>query len=344
VISFPGRNRRRLGWQGRPDLILVIGGYGYRNAGDEAILSGLLQLLGHDSVTVVSRMPAETATRHGVRSVGVLGAITALRTHDRVVIGGGGLFGRDMGWLGRALPLFGLVAVALGHEVSLLGVEIDEDVGGLSGRLVRSLARHAASVVVRDDASAALLAQHGVDAHVQPDLSALVRPASRHEGRDVLRRAGFEPARRPVVGLCLTAVNGDIVGQVEAAVLALADALPDVDFALIPMSRHPFVEAHNDEIFAARLAAQRPRLRILPPVDDAAGLLAVFEALSGAVCMRYHSLLFAERAGIPFVPVAYALKCRRWLAEPGLVPAEPTVQAMLAGLRGIRGGIVRVSA
>jgi polysaccharide pyruvyl transferase WcaK-like protein len=345
VITFPRRSRRRPGWQGGRDLLtLVVGGYGYRNAGDEAILAGLLQLIGHDGVTVVSRMPAETATRHGVRSVSVLGAIAALRTHDRVVIGGGGLFGRDMGWLGRALPVFGLVAVALGREVALIGVEIDEDLDPISASLVRALSRRASSVVVRDDWSEALLALHHIDAHVQPDLSALVRPASRHEGLELLRGAGFEPARRPVVGLCLTAVNRQLADRVETAILGLVDALPDVDFILIPMSRHPFVETHNDEVFARRLAERRPRLRILDPVDDPGRLLAVFEALSGAVCMRYHSLLFAERAGIPFVPIAYALKCRRWLGEHGLETAEPTLDALLLGLRGIRRGLARVSA
>lgn len=335
MIPFPG---------GSNGSTLVVGGYGYRNAGDEAILAGLLTLIGRDGITVVSRTPAETATIHRVRSIGIPTAIGALRSHDRVVIGGGGLFGRDMGLVGRLLPLFGLAAAMFGREVALLGVEIDDDVSPIDGWLVRSLARRASSVVVRDTASASLLARHGVAAQVEPDLSALVPSAGRREGIRILREAGFDPARRPVVGLCLTAVNGELVERVEAAVLGLVDALPNVDFGLIPMSRHPFVLTHNDGALAQRLVAQRPRLRILDATDDPARLIALFEALSGAVCMRYHSLLFAERAGIPFVPIAYAQKCRRWLAEHGLRPAEPTAEALIDGLRGMRGGLARVSA
>jgi polysaccharide pyruvyl transferase WcaK-like protein len=45
--------------------LLIVGGYGYRNAGDEAILAGLLEVTGRDGVTVVSRSPAETAASHG---------------------------------------------------------------------------------------------------------------------------------------------------------------------------------------------------------------------------------------------------------------------------------------
>ena len=341
MIQFPGRST---GADTASEGTLVVGGYGYRNVGDEAILEGLLRLIGRDGVTVVSRMPAETASSHGVRSVGILGAMGALRRHRQVVIGGGGLFGRDMGLVGRMLPLFGLAAAAAGREVTLLGVEIDDDVSGIGARLVRALARRASRVVVRDAGSASLLARHGIAADVQPDLSALVASAGRREGIKLLRATGFEPARRPVVGLCLTAVNSELVERVETAVVGLVDGLPNVDFVLIPMSRHPFVAAHNDTVLAQRLVVLRPRLRILDAADDPARLLGLFEALSGAVCMRYHSLLFAERAGIPFVPIAYALKCRRWLHEHGLRPTEPTVDALLDGLRGMRGGLARASA
>jgi polysaccharide pyruvyl transferase WcaK-like protein len=320
-----------------PKPTLVVGGYGYRNAGDEAILAGLLRLLGPHGVTVVSRAPAETAARHDVTTVGVRGAIAALRRHRGVVIGGGGLFGRDMGALGRLLPLFGLVAAAAGREVALVGVGFDRDMRGPSALLVRALARRASAVVVRDVESREALAAHGISAHLRPDLSALVPSAGRREGVRLLRAAGFDPGRRPVVGLCLTAVDPTLVAPVIEAVLGAVDALPGTDFCLIPMSRHPFVAAHNDELLARRLVAARPRIRILGGADHPAELLGVFEALSGAVCMRYHSLLFAERAGIPIVPIAYAEKCRHWLAERDLAPTKPSVGALIAGLRGARG-------
>ena len=117
-----------------------------------------------------------------------------------------------------------------------------------------------------------------------------------------------------------------------AAVIAAVDALPDVDFCLFPMSRHPFVQTHNDELLANRLAEERPRMRILTPPDDPAHVLAAFEAFSAVVAMRYHSLLFAERARIPLVPVAYADKCRHWLAEHDLEAIDPTPDAIIRGI------------
>ncbi|MEK6720145.1 MAG: polysaccharide pyruvyl transferase family protein [Chloroflexota bacterium] len=324
MIPFPVR------LPARPTL--VVGGYGYRNAGDEAMLAGMLRLLGRDGITVVSRAPAETAAVHDVRSIGLAAAPRAMLAHPGVVIGGGGLFGRDMGALGRLLPLFGLLVAATGRDVALLGIGVDRDMPASSARLLAMLGARATSVAVRDAESRAILASLGVDARLQPDLSSLVPSAGRDAGVGRLRSIGLDPDRRPVVGLCLTAVDPALADRLHAAVLAAIDALPGVDFCLVPLSRHPFVAAHNDEIAARRLAAERPRLRVLVPPDDPAELLAVFEAFAAAVCMRYHSLLFADRAGIPIVPIPYAEKCLHWLAEHGLVAADPSPSSMLAGL------------
>lgn len=313
--------------------LLIVGGYGYRNAGDEAILAGLLCLTGRDGVTVVSRTPAETEAVHGVRSIPVRAAPAALRTHRGLVIGGGGLFGRDMGLLGRLLPLAGLLANAGGREVALVGIGVDREMPRSARLVLGLLGRRARGVVVRDVESREALAALGIGAVVAPDLSSLVESAGPAAGRRMLEAAGRHPAQRPVVGLALTGIDAALAERVEQAVVGAVDALPAVDFVVIPMSRHPFVAAHNDELLARRLVAARPRLRIITPPDDSARLLALFEACSAAVCMRYHSLLFADRAGIPIVPIPYAEKCRHWLGERGLAEVDASPASVVDALR-----------
>lgn len=302
--------------------VLVVGGYGYRNAGDEAMLAGLLDTIGRAGVTVVSRSPAETAATHRVEAVSISRAATELRYHHGVIIGGGGLFGRDMGRLGRMLPLAGLLATVARREVALIGIGVDADMPRTTARLVGALARRATTVVVRDTASVRVMADLGVEAVLLPDLSSAVTSSGRAAGVRHLQTIGLRPDRRPVVGLCVTALDPVLADRLAAAIEALADRLPELDFCLFPMSRHPFVDRHNDEVFARRLMAGRPRLRMLLPPDDPADVLAIFEAFSAALCVRYHSLLFAERAGIPIIPVPYAEKCRHWLADRSLEPAD----------------------
>jgi len=319
--------------------LLIVGGYGYRNAGDEAILAGLLRLAGRDGVTVVSRAPAETASIYGVRSIPIRAAAVSMATHRGLIIGGGGLFGRDMGLLGRSLPLAGLVATVARRDVGLLGIGVDAQMPRATRRLLGVLGRRAHAVVVRDARSRDVLAGLGVGALVAPDLSSLVESAGADSGRRRLEAAGLEPARRAVVGLALTAVDPALAGHVERAALAAVDALPDVDFAVLPMSRHPFVPAHNDELLGRRLVAARPRIRLVAPPDDTAELLGLFEAFTAAVCMRYHSLLFAERAGIPIVPIAYAEKCRHWLEERRLASVEASPIGLIDALRAALGSL-----
>jgi hypothetical protein len=69
------------------------------------------------------------------------------------------------------------------------------------------------------------------------------------------------------------------------------------------MSQHPFVPAHNDLLLGRRLQLRSPRLAILEGSLRPEEVMAVFGSLSAAVCMRYHSLLFAARAGTPIIPV-----------------------------------------
>ena len=313
--------------------ILVVGGYGYRNVGDEAILAGLLRRLHGRRVTVVSRAPADTTALHGVAAISAREAIGALRRHPTVLIGGGGLFGRDMGRVGRLLPLFGLLAIALGRTVVVDGVGIDDGMPAARRWLVRALLRRAASVTVRDTASKQVLDAWGVAAGVEPDRSFDMEPAASAAGASLLREAGID-LERPVIGLCLTRLNGEMANDVFVAADELIAALPGVEFCFIAMSSHPVAAAHDDRRLGEALRARHPRLRMLDPGAHPAVVLAAFAHLTGAVCMRYHSVLFAHRMDVPFVPVPYAPKVTGWLAEHRIAPVATNGQAWTDALRG----------
>lgn len=315
-----------------PEPILVVGGYGYRNVGDEAILASLLRTLEGRRVTVVSRRPAETTAMHEVRAVSIAAALPELVRHRTLMIGGGGLFGADMGVVGRMLPAYGLAASVLGVTVALHGVGVDRALPVSTGLALRHLARRAAQVLVRDRHSAEVLREWGVDAAVGPDLSAWLPAAPPAVGASLLRSAGLDP-RRPIVGLSLTAVNPAVADLVLEAVAQSMDALPELQFCFIPMSQHPFVDRHNDLLMARQLRARQPRLRILEGTPHPAQILAVFGHLAAMVGMRYHSLLFAARSGVPIIPIAYADKCRTWLAERGEAPVEPDAAALTEHIR-----------
>jgi polysaccharide pyruvyl transferase WcaK-like protein len=313
------------------DSVLVVGAYGYGNVGDEAILAGLLSRLDRRRVTVMSRAPRETAAAHAVRAIGIGRALPALLTHRTVVIGGGGVFGRDMGRIGRLLPAFGLLAKAFRRRVTVEGVDLDTRLSASARLLVPNLLRACETVSVRDRASAAIAREWGVAVEVLPDLSSRMSPAAPETGRRALARIGLD-TQRPIVGLALTAVNHALADDVLEATIRTIHALPEAQFVFVPMSRHPRVAVHDDVQFALRIARSAP-LSILEEPLPPREMLAVFGQLTAVVAMRYHAMLFAARCGTPLIPIPYAEKTERWLVEHGRrgVPAEP--EALISAAR-----------
>ena len=280
-------------------------------------------------MTVVSRDPRATAALHDVRSIGVAAAPLALAGHRSLVIGGGGLFGRHMGRLGRLLPAFGSLA-SVGRRVIVTGIGLDHDLPPSSRHAVAGLLRRADSVTVRDLESCRIAAAWGVPAVVAPDLSAHMAGSSPEVGTRLLREAGVQPGRA-VVGLALTDVERGLTDAVLRATDAAMTQLSDVDFCFIPMSRHPSVGHHDDRQLAERLRALQPRLSVLD-AEHPADVLSACGRLSAAVVMRYHGLLFAERGDVPIVPIPYAEKCEHWLAERGIPAVAPAGHALVAAI------------
>ncbi|MGH2467949.1 MAG: polysaccharide pyruvyl transferase family protein [Candidatus Limnocylindrales bacterium] len=320
-------------WATLPRPLLVVGAYGYRNVGDEAILAGLLRALGPGTgLSVVSRAPAETAALHVIPTIPISRAAAGLRGSRSVLIGGGGLFGPDLGLIGRLLGPFGLAAALGGKQVAVAGVGVDDHLSSATAWGLRRLAAAGTWFGVRDGRSAAALHACGIDATVMEDLSVGLPPGSRTEAAALLRAKGLDPTR-PIIGLCLHGLDARLARQLPATMSEVVEGLPGVQFCFVPMSQHPYVVAHNDLLLGLAIRAAAPRVAILDGLYHPAIVLAAFRLFSAAVCMRYHSLLFAARAGIPIVALPAADKCRDWLTERGSGFTEPSGPAVLAALR-----------
>ena len=78
--------------------IVISGYYGFANAGDEAMLAAMIEVLSdlepNINITVISGNPADTRARHGVNAVYRLNypeIIRALAKSDLLISGGGSL-------------------------------------------------------------------------------------------------------------------------------------------------------------------------------------------------------------------------------------------------------------
>ncbi len=161
--------------------VLIVGYYGFENAGDEAILWAIVSDLRTRrpdiSITVVSGNPAKTAEKHGVSAISWhdgFAVFDAVSEADLTIVGGGGLFhdywglnpnhfltDRQSGIVFFAAPA--ILAALMGKPLMLYAVGVGPLLSGHAKRFTRVVCEAATAITVRDEGSRQLLESIGVD-------------------------------------------------------------------------------------------------------------------------------------------------------------------------------------
>ncbi len=282
--------------------LLASGFYGGYNMGDEAVLSGLLALMGASSrpidLTVLSGKPEFTRKTYGIRALDrsifrdAVPRALALRQSDALILGGGGLLqdisGRRgiRGTLGRTLSL-ARWANRYGIPLAFWAV----GVGPLrytSLPEVADVLRHAVALTVRDKASQSLLHLAGVEAEILPDLAWALDLPARTNGQQLgisLRR--WPGLDLPAVARGLRAVHGWFPGPI----------------VFLPFERQDLeVGQALQELLGCDKVDVPPTL---PSLDD---IIERYALCGAVIAMRLHSGLLATAQGIPSIGLAYDTK------------------------------------
>ncbi len=310
---------------------LISGYYGFGNAGDEAILAGLIEgfraLAPELALTVLSGNPATTEAEHGVRAVprDFQSADTALREADLFISGGGGLIQDATSWRS---PLYYLKLLAMARRRGLPVACIGHSVGPLRRWWVRALTRraleHVGVLAVRDHRSLEILRALGLrrEVEVTADLAFLLpRPGD----RGVEATAGGKAARAsqsPSAAIAVRRMPGEDRGRGrEIAVAAVAACrAASLRPVLVPM-QHPEDLELAEEAARATLVGEVVRERLT--AREMLALLAGFDLVVG---MRLHALIFAAIAGVPMVGISYDPKVDGLMGELDLSPATSAAE------------------
>ncbi|MFB6105983.1 MAG: polysaccharide pyruvyl transferase family protein [Halobacteriaceae archaeon] len=309
--------------------VLLVGGYGAGNLGDEAILAGLLRSVPDEvrRLSVVTRDPPETRRRAADLTADVplrpvpatVPALAgALRSEDAFVVGGGGIFSRYVGPAARKIPYYALAVHALGKPVHWTAVGVYRSTPARVRPALFAALERAASVSVRDPASQRFLDAHGVsDVRLVEDPAMRLTP-DRAAGRRHLAEAGFDPDA-PLLGVAARRVlDVDRDADLQVAYRSVADAFDrrGWQLAFLPFCRHPTARVEQDQRVCTPLAA-RYGGRVLT-VTDPQALMGVVAHCDALVATRLHSMLFALRADVPFAAVTYAEKVESLLEAYGV--------------------------
>ena len=308
--------------------IVVSGYYGAKNAGDEAMLAAMLEVLGDLDpelhITVISADPADTRRRHGVEAIGSFdaGAIfSAMRRADLVVSGGGSLLQNVTS--GRSLYYYMAViflALILGKRVMLYAQGIGPVTGVFACRAMRWLGNRVSLITVRDEGSMAELRRLGImrppmECTADPVLG--IHPVGKEAGRAILAHYGADGAK-PVVGISVRDWQGwqhykEVLAEISDAIVRELGAR----VIFLPM-QYP-EDVRTAETVAARTHEECTVLTDEYTTSELLSLVANMDLMIG---VRLHALIFAGVMGVPMIGISYDPKVDRFLRSIGEKPVN----------------------
>ncbi len=306
--------------------ILISGYYGFDNIGDESILRTLVTSLRERipdcSLTVLSHDPASTREKYGVDAVERMSPraiMWAVRHCDMLISGGGSLL-QDVTSSKSLHYYLSIIRFAqlLGKKVFIYSQGIGPIEKALDRRATARALRRADGIVVRDERSAALLAEIGVPAErvvITADPVIRMKKADTAVGAEILRRAGVTQDGRPIVGWAIRERNRDscFVAEVLRSIRWLKETF-NAQSVLIPF------HYEEDGEVCRHIASQLP--------DDTAvcldekylseDMLSIIGCMDLLVGVRLHSLIYAAIMGVPLIGISYDPKCTAFLNSVGL--------------------------
>ncbi len=274
--------------------VVISGYYGFKNFGDELILSVLsdkLKTVGAD-VTVFSIDPQFTTQQYGVEAVKTFQPFEVFKTlwHSDVLISGGGSLFQDATSLKSVIYYAFVLGLAqiLGKKTIIFAQGVGPLNHPLSKFLVKNLFRRCDYVSVRDEKSQKLLQNWGISAKLVPD------PAYS------LNIPQYE--KKPFTGVQLRkfdGVNEDFITNLAGAIQGeskIFSLQKSLDFEICKN----FALRTNGQLIEENITEELGQLETL-------------------VAMRFHALIIALKAGVKCVAINYDPKVQT-LAEKYSLP------------------------
>ncbi|MEE3717519.1 polysaccharide pyruvyl transferase CsaB [Tumidithrix elongata RA019] len=306
---------------------VLCGYYGMGNAGDEALLAALLQMLPPTiQPLVLSANPKATEKLHQVEACdrySVFALIKALKRSDIFIWGGGSLM-QDVTSARNPIYYGGLMGLAYG--MGLKTVAWAQGIGPLNRGLSRAIAKQAfqrcSLVSVRDGGSAQLLADWSVPSVMAPDpVWALTSEHPHHLSSVPAPRIAVMLRSHPL----LTAQR--LANVIEA--LIYLQKTTDTYLLLIPF------QPSKDLAIAEQIHGAIPEQSMVLIDENPRSLKGIFHGVEMAIAMRYHGLIMAAAEGCRCSAISYDPKVSRLMNDqdiPGWeladLPDDPHAIAM----------------
>ncbi|WP_199320334.1 polysaccharide pyruvyl transferase CsaB [Leptolyngbya sp. FACHB-261] len=289
---------------------VLCGYYGLGNAGDEALLATLLQMLPSSvEPLVLSANPTQTQNLHRVAACDRWNPATVLQAlqASQVFIWGGGSLMQDVS--SAASPVYYGGLMGLARALGLKTIAWAQGVGPLQRSWTRWLTHQAlktcSEISVRDGRSAHLLQSWNLKCTLAPDpVWAL----------DSLPVGDLWQLPAPRVAVALRPHPQLTAKRLESLSKALVDFQKATETCLLLLPFQP----EADEPIAQTIQSQLPGPSVILKPNSPAQLKGVFRGVEMTLAMRFHGLIMAAAEGCRCFALSYDPKVSALMTELGL--------------------------
>lgn len=294
---------------------LIIGGYGFGNIGDEAILSGIIQKNSpiYDEIIVFSSNPEETISFHGVRAEKK--NFWRFFLCDEIIIGGGELFQDGLAWKNASAIFF---AKLMKKKVRVLGVGIDVN-GKVERALTKLSLKISDEISVRDNRSADILISMNIDPDkikIVEDFAFCLKPQLTEKMNEFYLNYGL--AGSMFIILVLRQKNPEIDDMLltyfTKFVRNQLEKRRNLKIVLIPFGRHPYSPNENDIILLQKLKSdvKNDRLIMFEGPFEPASILWLISKANLVISARLHPLIFSNIVNTKGIAIPLFSKTRSY--------------------------------
>jgi polysaccharide pyruvyl transferase CsaB len=324
--------------------ILMVGYYGFKNLGDEAILTGIIKgirsLRDTIKITVISRHPELTSKTHKVNSIfwfDFSGIYKTVQDTDLVILGGGGLFHdywsfdpdslltpKQSGISYYTGQLF--LASLLEKPVVLYSVGIGPIFTPAGEMFTKAVFDMAKVSTVRDAESFSMLESIGVNTSkisVTADPAFLLTCTTESRNKKILEIENC-PENRPLIGVSVRHWNINVSSEIWER--QVAEALDNVldrrngSVLFIPFQKIKGKEIEDDQTVINRIKNMMKHSLKTSVIEgdyspeEVAGIFSHCDIILG---MRLHSIIFSILNATPVIALGYDPKVSNLMKRVG---------------------------
>lgn len=301
--------------------ILISGYYGFANAGDEAMLTAIVDSLRakdkNVDLTVISGNPKATGEKHKVKAVHrfSMGEVFSAMQETDLLLSGGGSLLQDV--TSTKSLFYYLSILALGKILGKKVVIYAQGIGPINGSFARSITGFICSkadlITVRDDGSLEELKNMGIPLdkiHVTSDAVFALPKAEEKLGVELLSK--YNLGDKPLIGLALRHWQGEehFTREFAKTAQSLVEKY-DAQLVFIPLQFPQ--DAQISETVKSLMGEAAASALILDKSLTAAEYIALISRLKLLIGMRLHALVFAALNNVPFLAVSYDPKVDRFV-------------------------------